>query len=985
MLRRIILFILVFGGAVGFLLFITGNPSLFQLEKPDVKEVQSSGGDSGLQVKMNQNMGSSSMGQNVGVVARGRGSLVDYAAENSKNEFRLEWEDSEPRSDGTYDLVRATYVFHLREKGKDSELKGKPKIQGKADRLNIKMQFGKSGKQSIDREQEIHAFGFVMDARGGGKDRGFSLGLTAGELKGRIRNKGLSAQTPSPKEKVEIRLETQGKKFRVKGKGLRLEVDQGGGPSGEGAEALDLRILEDIEIYDGVIKGGKPFLTAKGPLRMRRIDEDRILLEVENHVRLKSPKGQNGVLGVEGIEGEGELFTGLLCRGFIPGVSAQEVSFAWTEFRFHGQGKDQAILHVSGQELRGNDLGVALSPSQGILELVAEGRPLLRFSDEKGEPAGVLTGAKSLHWSRPGARFLEIFPGLEPAFGMGMDCWAQNVVVVYGRTVFEPAQGSEIQRVESEQGLRLFFRESFGRPALFFANAPGEVVAKGGGRAEPFQIKIQEGVSVEPLGRGFAAGLGNRGGSFVVDHGDLHLEGKGWLFFQALASGKGDGQNFTRSDLRFVSALNQDLKAWAFQSAGMARGRAKIDGIQEVHLRSSREGSPKVLFQGSHLRFDWGGLHAEGQELRLLQSEEILLDGGSRMAIVSRQDSLGRIQKTQGDRILLRPFKMLDEWRIPILVQGKALSQILDSKGGIRISLSSDAQRYFPSSLPSFLKTGLARISLGEAGPWLEDWLFGVGRIEASGNVELDLKKKGKNEDLHLHCLAEKAVSTLDSSFFFLKGRAGPHGLKASLEQGDKGRLVFEGQSARFLSMGHDVRFSGSDQVPPILKWLGERDGLEVLAKEGEIFFHRSTHGKASLRVPGPVTLRRIPILQDGFELTCSRGVFVELEEQSSPRASKPSRWKIPVNLSRVEARGDVLARGNRIAAQGERLVYDARTQWVSLEAKKKGEVVFQAGPGLVWRSYPHLSVSLQSFEIRGGFGTLQGGTPPEGLSEIRR
>ena len=986
MLRRTILFILVFGGGVGLLLFVTGNPNLFQLEKPDVKEVQASGGDSGLKVKMTKNQGSSSMGQNVGVVARGRGSLVDYAAENSKNEFRLEWEDSEPRSDGTYDLVRAKYVFHLREKGKGSKIQGNPKIKGKADRLNIKMQFGEGGKQSIDREQEIHAFGFVMNARGGGKDRGFSLGLTAGELKGRIRPKGFSAQTPSPKEKVEIRLETQGKKFLVKGKGLRLEVEQGGGSSGSGTEAktLDLRILEDIEIFDGLLKGGKPFLTAKGPLRIRRIDEDRILLEVDNSVRLKSPKGQKGVLGVQGIEGEGERFTGLLRRGFIPGVLAQAVSFAWTEFRFHGRGAVQASLHVSGQELRGDDLGVALSPSEGILELVAEGRPMLRFSDEKGEPVGVLSGAKSLHWSRPGGRFLEAFPGIKPVFGMGMDVWAQNVVVVEGRTVFEPVQESGIQRVESEQGLRLFFRESFGRPALFFATAPGEVVAKGGDVTEPLLARVKGGLSIEPVGRGFAAGLGNRGGEFVVDRGDLHLEGKGWLFFQALASGEGRGRSFTRGDLRFVSALNGDLKAWVKRAMGGVSGRAKVEGIRQAHLRSSLEGPPKIFFQGRELHFDWGGIHAEGEELRLLQGEEVLLDGGSRMAMVSRRDSLGRVQKTQGDRILLRPFQILEEWRVPILVQGKALTQIVDPKGGGRIYLSSDEQRYFPASLPSFFKRDLAQVSLGGAGLWLGDWLFGTARIEAKGHVELDLKKKGKGEDLHLHCLAENAISTLDASFFFLEGR-GPHGLKAFLQQGEKGRLVFEGQNARFLSMGRDVKFFGSNKVPPILKWKGEKDGLEVVAKHGEVFFHRDSTGKASLRVPGPVILRRIPILNEGFELTCSRGVFVNLEEPNSSKGSTPSRWKIPVNLSRVEARGDVLAKGNGIFAQGERLVYDAKTQWVSLEARTKGEVLFQAGPGLVWKSSPHLSVSLQSFEIRGGFGSLEGGTSIGGLSEIRR
>jgi hypothetical protein len=970
MLRRILLFIFLFGGGVGLLLFVTGNPSLFQLGKKDVKEVQGSGGDSGLRVQMKESAGSSKIGQNVGVVARGRGSLVDYAAENSKNEFRLEWEDSEPRSDGTYDLVRATYVVHLREKGQGSHLQGKPKIHGKADRLNIKMQFGEGGKQSIDREKEIHAFGFVMNAQGGGKDRGFSLGLTAGELQGRIRSKGLSAKTPSSREKVEIRLATQGKQFCVKGRGLRLEVDQSGADAE--TKTLDLTILEDIEVFDGVLRGAKPFLTAKGPLRIRRLDEDRILLEVENHVQLKSPKGQRGVLGIRGIEGEGERFTGLLCRGFIPGVSAQEVSFAWTEFRFHGKGGVQASLHVSGQELRGDHLGVALSPSSGILELVAEGEPLLRFSDDKGEPAGILHGAKSLHWSRPGARFLEVFPSLETAFGMGMDTWVQDVVVVEGRTVFEPADDAKIQRVVSQQGLRLFFREVFGRPAFFLAMAPGEVEARGGSEEEPLLAKIKEGLLVEPVGVGFAAGLGSRGGEFVVDRGSLHLEGKGWLNLQALGGDTGKGRAINQGVIRFASGIQEDLRAWVTLSSGTA----KVVGIREAHLRTSPKGIQNLRFLGSGLQFDWGGLHAEGEGLRLLPNDEILLEGGSRLALVSRKDSMGRVQKTQGDRIRLRPFRLVDEWRVPVLVEGKVLTRVVDQKGGSRLSLKSEEQRFFPASLPSFLKKDLAQISLGSAGVWLADWVYGVSRIEAKGHVEIDLKKKEKTDVLHLHCLAQKGVSTMDASLVALEG-IGPHGFKAFLEQSKKGHMVFEGKSVRFLSMGRDVMFQGSENIPPILNWKGEKDGLEVLAKDGKFFFHRSASSKSTLRVPGPVTLRRTPILKDGFELSCEVGVFVNFDESG---IGEPSRWKIPASLSRIEARGAVHAKGNGISVQGERLIYDTKTQWVSLEAKGKGFVFFQAGPGIVWKSSPHLSVSLESFEIRGGYGSLEGG-----VSEIRR
>ncbi|GEM_PF-3892261 len=991
MLRRIFLFLLVFGAGVSLLLFVTGNPKLFQLEKKEVKETHVSGGDSGLKVKMSDGEGTSSMGQNVGVVARGRGSLVDYAAENSKNEFRLAWEDSEPRSDGTYDLVRATYILFLREKAKGSNLRGQPKIQGKADRLNIKMQLGEGGKQSIDRQKEIHAFGFVLNAEGGGKDREFSLGLTTGELKGRIRPQGLSARTPSPKEKVEIRLVTQGKHFRIKGKGLRMEVGQVGDSSqkadgspkeenGMESKGLDLTIFEDIEIFDSATKGESPFLTAKGPLRIHRRDEDRIFLEVNNRVRLRSPKGQKGVLGVQGIEGEGDRFTGLLSRGFIPGVSAQEVSFAWTEFRFHGSMKEQARLHVSGQELRGDHLGVALSSSGGVLELVAEGKPFLRFSDEKGKEIGVIHGARSIHWSRPGSRLLELFPRIKPVFGMGMDTLVDDLVVFEGKTVFEPTQESEIQRVVSKMGLRLFFRQSFGRPTLFFVTAPGEVTALGGNGKEKTRATVKQGVSVEPVGLGFAAGLGRQGGEFVVDREGFHLEGKGWLFSHAQATKERWGRSLSKGDLRFSSALHEDLKAWV----KLDSGKASVQGIREADLRTVSKGSPKLFFQGTDLRFDLGEFHAEAEELRLLPDGQVLLDGGSKIALVSHRDPSGRIQKTQGERILFHPIRMLEEWRIPVLVKGMARSQVIVQEKGLLLSLKSDEQRFFPPFLPSFLQRNLARISLGSAGFFLSDWLYGVARIEVKGHVTLDFKKKGEGEDWNLHCRAAQGVSALDASYLVLEGR-GPKSFKARLEQRKKGRLIFEGASAKFLSMGRDVIFSGSFPTPPTLKWEGERDGLAVVAKKGKVFFHRELSGDGTLRIPGPVTLWRLPRQEEGFQLSCSRGVFVELENPTSLETERFSRWKVPLNLSRIEARGDVLARGNGIVAQGDRLIYDTKTQWVSLEAKPKESVVFQAGPGLIWRSSPHLSVSLRSFEIRGGYGSLQGAPMVGSLSEIHR
>lgn len=977
MLRRFLLFVFLFGGGVGLLLFVTGNPSLFQLEKKDVKEVQGSGGDSGLKVKMSGRDGPSQVGQNVGVVARGPGSLVDYAAENSKNEFRLDWEDSEPRSDGTYDLIRATYIFHLRENGEGSHLKGKPKIQGTADRLNIKMQLGGGGKQSIDRESEIHAFGFVMNARGGGKDRGFALGLSAGELKGRIRSSGFSTWTPNPREKVEIRLVTQGKQFKVRGRGLKLDVDQveGGGET----KALDLRILEEIEIFDGEAKGDEPFLTAKGPLRIRRIGEDRILLEVDHQVRLKSPDGQKGVLGIRGIQGEGERFTGLLSRGFIPGVAAQELSFAWTEFRFHGKGKLQARLHVSGQELKGDHLGVAISPSGGVLELVAEGKPLLHFSDQNGLRIGTLSGAESLRWSRPGSMFLETFPGTRVAFGMGFDIWPQNVVVVSGRSVFRPTTGSLIQSVVSAEGLRLFFRDGFGRPSLFFAMAPGDVVAVGGTKEEPVSLRVSGGLAVEPLGKGFAAGLGEKGGRFFLDRGSLHLEGKGKVSVKARGSGEGAGWSFSEGGVQFSSSKGGELKAWV----RMGQDQAQVRGIRQALVRTSPSKVPELRFHGRELRFDWGGVHAEGELLRLLRNEEILLKGGQRKARASRRDSQGGVQETLGDQILIRPLRMFDEWRIPVLVKGNVRTRVRGPRGKTRLSLNSDEQRFFPAPLPHFFQAELARASLGPLGVFLGKWMLGEGRIEANGNVELDFKKSESGSNLLLHCLAEEGVSTLDGSFLSLQG-VGSHGLKALLEQDKKGRLVFEGKKARFISMGKKVELMGAGLIPPIFKWEGKKEGLEVIAKEGKIFFKRESAGNGSFRVPGPVTLRKIPVEANGFRLSCTQGLFARLEELDPVRPRR-NPWKAPLNLARIEASGGVVAKGNGISAEGERLIYDAKTQWISLEAKRKGQVIFQAGPGLIWKSSPHLSVSLRDFEIRGGFGSLEGANSSGGLMELRR
>ncbi len=977
MLRRILLFILLLGGGIGLLLFVTGNPNLFQLEKKDFKEVQDPGGGSGLEVQMKDGAESSPMGQNVGVVARGPGSLVDYVAENSKNEFRLDWEDSEPRSNGTYDLVRATYVFHLRENGNDSHLKGKPKIQGKADRLNIKMQFG-GGKQSIDRESEIHAFGFVMNAQGGGKDRGFSLGLSAGELLGRIRSRGLSARTPSPEERVEIRLATQGKRFRVQGRGLNLEVDQS--EVGGETKTLDLRILKEIKIFDGETNGMAPFLVARGPLRIRRIDEERILMEVEHDVRLKSPAGQKGVFGVRGIEGSGERFTGLLCRGFIPGVHPEGVSYAWTEFRFHGDEKHQAKLQVSGRKLGGDHLGVSLSPSEGVKELVATGNPSISFSDDNGGLAGTLSCADSLRWSRPGAILMEAFPGIRCVLGMGLDVWPQDVVVVTGKAVFQPEGGKLVRRVESAEGLRLFFKDRFGRPGLFLGTAPGGVSARGGSGGGPVFVRIQEGMAVEPVGRGFAASLGEKGGGFVVERGSLHLEGRGKALLQALRSKEGKREGGSKGSFHFTSGFGEELKAWFT----MASGKAYVEGIHEAFLKISTLGEPQIHFRGNALCFDWGGIHAEGDDLTLLPNNEVLLEGGSRFAMISRRDSRGRTQETRGRQILLRPLRQLDEWRVPVLVRGQVQTRFEDPKGGSTLSLTSHEQRFFPAPIPIFLKRRLARLSLGSPGIWLDDWLFGVGRVEAVEEVQLDLSKKDQDGDLRLVCSAETGVATLNSSFLALRA-TGPHGLKSVLEQRKKGRMVFEGTGARFLSLGHQVQLEGSEEIPPIFRLEGEEEGVEVVARKGKLFFSRDSSGRGSLRVPGPVRLRAIPFDRNGFQLTCSKGIFAQIEGLNSVSPSSVQPWRTPKILMRMEAEGNVVAKGNFISARGERLTYDAKTQWVSLESGRKGVVVFEAGPGLVWKSSPHLSISLKTFEIRGGVGSLEEGGMRQNSLEIRR
>jgi len=995
-IRRLLHFLLLFGGGVLLLVFIVSGEEAFQFGGREGRarvEIPEGPGEVKVKTGKREETGPG-LGGAVGVRGRGKGDLEvfveDREARKRRRLYFLSWEDSRPREDGTYDLDGLYAEFHGR--GTERE---KLRFELRASRANLRMAIDEAGNRSLDRSHEMDLGDVVLLVRA--KDSGGRGGATppirlhVSRLLVNAGEERFEVHTPDSSQPVRMEAKFEDGPLFLDGKGLSADLHSLGASGGEGGNSW-IRIESDVVLRDrkdemsGDLGSGFE-LRGGGPLVFRRIDVDEWRLRLEGGIEFRARRFLRDLrLGAKPLDVLGRSLEARIRRGRLPGVDrgAYFVPHALTDLLVEGGEVSPMRLRFGGQSLRARRLAVAIGSDGKPSRLRAEGDPILDLEGAGGEALGRLVGAAFVDWDRESARLPELF-GFPKSlttevFRRFFFPFGGGEILTIGPGAKFQAAGGAIPDFRSESAVILSLVEGLEglEPVFGFTSGRVEVEANREPGRPAYRLDGKEGFAfLEPPGSKAVFGsLGpwDREGPIRIRFEEGVLSGRGRILMHGRRAHRGGGP--APGSRLSLHARSGNGMRWSMPTR---RGRTSVEGIRDGVLVESKD-RLRLELRGRPLRFvvPERGLEARGRLLSRTGDGPWILEGLSVPAVV-----VLRRPSKDGGEARVRAARFLFEGREGVVgrgveawlrAEGRVVAEGFWPGGDSEATLECAELEVLPWIAPPAVEGMLARIWRPlPAG--VRKRIVGERLIRARKGVALQFRSRGGATLQSFH--GDRLDLWSDGSFLRLSGEDG-RVIRGRIAMAETGVLSMRGARLLVRDRGRDALLLGGPSKRPVLFLEGGGGRKLRIDPRGTVRLRLEISGEPSriasgrLEVPGPFLAREISDPDADFEIRGGGSLVLLLGPAEGMRA--PSAWDVPLELRKLLAGGGVEARGDGLGAFAEEIEFEPPTGWLLLHGGRSGGVEFWAGEDLRWENEPGLEVNVGSLEIRGGVGRVRGG-----------
>ncbi|MCB9882679.1 MAG: hypothetical protein H6832_12420 [Planctomycetes bacterium] len=964
MIRRVLLFAIVFAALFGMLMLVFGKEDLLHNaeSKTQVQSTETRRMPAGA-IRVGEQGSAAGMPASGSIAFEGPGEIspLQPAVRIGDRvwqapEFKIAWNDSQPIGSGRYRLLRTRFTSYASIRSTTVAPAVREILVVDAASMEVVLAQKADGEVEIDSRHDILLRGVILripsDALGG--DLGADVVVESDRMTARVEGSTMDLEAPTD-ELVTISTRVSSTTppdarpqidYRLTGYGLTAKLDEIVKNDGEvvSVGASVVRLQKDVQLVGLDRERNQSIFTlrGRGALELLPAGAERIRLTMSDDVRLDSfartvsrdDRGREGKQGPEArdpVQAGGQRLVAWLRRDGgvrLGDVSCSDVSIF-----------EDAYVTYGLQRLEADRFDLSLDPWHQPERLVATGAPRVHLHGSKGEVLGVLAGESRMFWDRPGlvldtvtralgvsfSAFEREFVGVAPLFPM-------ETLRVEGPAKYVPARRNTkldvpLNLARCDGGVLVCLTRHFGRLE------PDLIVGRGDARFEgrlsdgvPFVAKGNRGFVVAHVpGNGEVRGSlgpfdGGQGHEFTFETGDDVISGRGSLTFRLAAEGLVAGAvregakppDRSRGEVVFRAALREELR-W---SSKQARGDALVaSGIKSLRLGRDQDELLECRATGLPIAFEVEGIKAFAAVAERTGLSTWLLTRGDEPVRVDVPRREGRApMQLAADRVRLSVapgFVPANEPRPEAAIFADG-SVVLTSDDEVRqtvLRLTCDRLERVPSPFRGFL-VGAAREALGDAGIVLAPMLFGgeAGLVHAVGSVRLQTEKRSEDgrsvassSSFDGHSLWFDANG--DALRFLLAGETKHESVFATLRDARRGDVVLEGREIAARDDGLELR--ATERGGCTVRFIGDSAGEDArrlrLDSSGTMRLQDTR-----LVVPGPVVARMVDaddVHRDGeFELRAGGDLVVHLREGYTD-ATRRASDTVRIALPRVVER----------------------------------------------------------------------------------
>lgn len=1035
MIRRVLLFLIVFATGLGILTLVIGRDELMPVADSQSKDasavkrtlppgaIRVGGGASG------------QAGTTSGTVAfEGAGEISPLQPEVrigdrvwQPPEFKLAWEDSQPIGSGRYRLLRARFTSYASVKPDMETPAVREVLVVTAESMEVVLAQKADGEIAVDAEHDIGLRGVVLRLPRSALGRNFAseVFLRSDRMVARVRGRTMELETP-PDELVTIEtkpVDPSRARYVMTGLGLEARLDEivkGRATDGDedarreivsvGASRVVLKSNVVVRAIAGHGGDREFVLRSDGQLDFRAVDPALYRIVVRENVRFvtRGSASSGEADPATEFQANGGMAVAWLRRGgIVRGDGGQLEDLAFTDLSIVGAPSDPSVpanMSIGGQKIVASRFDLALDAWTNPERLVASGSPRVFLTRNDGEPLGVVRGDARMFWERPGLAFemAARVLGIDLAREMrGLD--ATHVVLpretirIEGPAHYAPAAPVDSFRNASCDGGALITLTS-----VLGKLEPNLVVGRG---SATFAGTLRSGRDFEITGnRGFVvshvpgsaivrANLGplepDPEHAFVFKSAEDRVEGRGSVAIRfttpALTTSVSRDVRTTRDgELRFVAALREELQ-W---TSGQGEDIARVRGIKSLFLSGSTDKGRAVRASGLPLRFEIGDVVATSDVADRIDDTTWRFSKGFtpvRVVVPARQGLPPSTLDAELVRIVVMPDFVPTERPVPqlrMLATGAVRLETKDLESAVEVVLSCDELERFPDPARGLL-LGAAADVLGDAGRLLAPVLWGseAGLLHARGRVRVIAREGSGSDESRI------ATRTFEGDSLWLDADRGlgsfvltgdeSRTVSASIREPGRGTVLLEGakitgRQGEF-ELGSLVNDAGAYSIVRLIE-----DGSPETARRLRLRSSGSVRlvGQ-TLRVPGPVVAElvdaedRHPVGE--FAMRSGGDVVVLLRAQAQlSEADRKLGIALPSTVESCEAFGGVVLTWAQVRADGERLRFTPADAWLTLERAGEGVNVTIAEDVRV-HARPKLDFNLRTHAYRGSRLRVEG------------